>query len=281
MSEETKANPGAQDPGVPPDLVELGVYPRERDAFERGLVVLSLGGDFWLLPGETGWRLLAEPAVERQARRQIAYYDRETVGWPPKPPTAPLQVRRADFLSPLLWVLLTLWLYREQGLWAGELEKRAALDTAALFDRAEWWRPFSALFLHGDLGHLCSNIASGYFAFATMLASFGRLRGWLLLLGASVLANTCVAALYYPGPYRSLGASTAIFAALGMLTGSALPGLRGSRHPQRWRHLFAPILAGLGLLALFGSGGQNTDLAAHLYGFGWGLVAGALGRPKP
>ena len=97
-----------------------------------------------------------------------------------------------------------------------------ALDTQAVFDRGEWWRLGTALFLHADFGHLISNVLSGMFAFAAVLSTIGRRQGWLLLALASATGNLAIAALNYPGPYLSLGASTAIFAALGLLTGRAM-----------------------------------------------------------
>ena len=37
-----------------------------------------------------------------------------------------------------------------------------------------------------------------------------------------------------------------------------------------------PLAAALGLLGLLGSSGENTDLGAHLFGFGCGIVLGLL-----
>ena len=39
---------------------------------------------------------------------------------------------------------------------------------------------------------------------------------------AAVAGNFAIAGLNYPGPYRSIGASTAVFAGLGLLTGRAI-----------------------------------------------------------
>ena len=99
---------------------------------------------------------------------------------------------------------------------------------------------------------------------------------------ASIAGNLTVAALNYPGPYRSLGASTAIFAGLGLLTGRAIRVLRRPGRPHPWRAMFAPLAAGITLLALFGAGGLQTDVGAHLMGFAAGLVLGfAAGLPSP
>ena len=40
---------------------------------------------------------------------------------------------------------------------------------------------------------------------------------------------------------------------------------------RRW---YLPLAAALALLALLGSGGENTDLGAHLLGFATGILLG-------
>jgi membrane associated rhomboid family serine protease len=153
------------------------------------------------------------------------------------------------------------------------------LDSPAVFERGEWWRVVTALFLHADVGHLVSNLVSGIFVFSAVLTTLGRRRGWSLLILTSVVGNLLAAAVKYPGAYQSLGASTAIFAAVGLLTGRALRSvLRGNR-PGRWRALFAPLAAGLSVLGLYGAGGQQVDVLAHLTGFTAGLALGFVAGP--
>ena len=92
---------------------------------------------------------------------------------------------------------------------------------------------------------------------------------WLLLL-ASGAAGNLLNLLLRRGPHLSVGLSTAVFAAVGLLTGRQLI-CPGARSP---RALLPPLGAGAGLLALLGSGGVRTDLGAHLCGFAVGLLAG-------
>jgi membrane associated rhomboid family serine protease len=89
-----------------------------------------------------------------------------------------------------------------------------------------------------------------------------------------VLGNLAVATVNYPGPYSSVGASTAIFAAVGLLTGRAVRVSWRSSHPHRWRAMFTPFAAGLTVLALHGAGEQRVDVGAHLAGFVAGLALG-------
>jgi membrane associated rhomboid family serine protease len=256
------------------DLAEAGVYATPAEGFEHGLVVLAMGHAYWLVPSEAGFRLLVEPPALEAVREQLACFDRESVGWPPRPAVEHPPARRFELFTPLLWAVVVLAVFWCQGEQPGRWESAGALDTQAVFDQGEWWRPATALFLHADLGHLVSNVVSGVFVFAAVLATIGRRRGWLLLAFASLAGNLAVAALNYPGPYRSLGASTAIFAGLGLLTGRAVRGFRRPGRPHPWRAVFAPLAAGLTLLALFGAGGLHTDVGAHVTGFAAGLALG-------
>ncbi len=262
----------AGDP-IPLDLAEAGVYPTAAAGFEHGLVVLAMGCPYWLLRSDGGYRLFVEPSVLDDVRGELACFDRESVGWPPKPP-ARGEVRRFELATPMLWAVAVTLVYCAQGRWPNQLEEAGALDTQAVFDRGEWWRLGTALFLHADFGHLISNVLSGMFAFAAVLSTIGRRQGWLLLALASATGNLAIAALNYPGPYLSLGASTAIFAALGLLTGRAMHTVAQDGARRNWRAVLAPLAAGVVLLGLFGAGGIHIDVGAHATGFAAGLAWG-------
>ncbi len=96
--------------------------------------------------------------------------------------------------------------------------------------------------------------------------------GWLLLAGAALAGNFAVAVVHRSVAYHSLGASTAIFAGLGLLTGRAIR--VAGRQPRRWLGPFAPLWAGISLLALYGAGGLEVDVLAHLTGFLAGVGLG-------
>ena len=263
------------------DLAAAGVYATAAEGFEHGLVVLAMGEPFWLVPAEAGYRLLVAPGALVAVSEQLACFDRESRGWPPRPMGQQSALRRLELFTPLLWALVVLVVYWGQTTWPGRWEAAGVLDARAVFDRGEWWRVGTALFLHADAGHLISNLLSGVFVFGAVISTIGRRRGWLLLAGASLAGNLVAAALHYPGPYQALGASTAIFAGLGLLTGRAVRVLRTPERAHPWRAVFAPLAAGLTLLALFGAGGREIDVGAHLAGFAAGLVLGfAAGRSR-
>jgi rhomboid protease GluP len=96
--------------------------------------------------------------------------------------------------------------------------------------------------------------------------------GWFSVLLTGAFGNIVNAFLQAPD-HRSIGASTAVFAALGIL--SAFTWRRGFFRGTPWRTRFAPVTAGIALLAFTGTAGENTDLGAHLFGFVAGFAAGA------
>lgn len=274
----TESNPAAAET-LPENLVEAGVYPNAADGFEHGLVVLAMGRPFWLLPAETGHRLLVEPNELEEVRRQLRCFDRESAGWPPAPIRDPAGANRVELFTPLLWslgILAAFWLETSHPRWV----ELGTLDNAAVFTRGEWWRIATALFLHADTGHLISNALNGILVFSATVTTLGRRRGWLLIAAAAVLGNLASAALHAPGEYRSMGASTAVFAAVGLLTGRALRVVLRAAHPHRWRALYIPAIAGFTVLALYGAGGVQIDAVAHLTGFLAGTGIGlAFARP--
>jgi len=145
----------------------------------------------------------------------------------------------------------------------------AGRTQAGLIRAGEWWRTFTALGLHADPLHLAGNLIYGLiFGFLA-----GQLLGWGLawsgLLLAGALGNL-LNAFIQPAGHSSIGASTAVFATLGMLSVTAW--IRHTRRLKRW----APLGAGLALLAFLGMGGENTDIFAHVAGFIAGCLMGAL-----
>jgi rhomboid protease GluP len=293
---------------APPNLAEAAVYPTAEDGFERGLVVLAMGLPYWLLQSDAGgFHLWVESEHLPEVQSELAQYESEKSkfdfekstydGW------SALSQRAGEATSaatptasatPLDWTLALIWAAATIKVFALQAQYRSLtpwgeVDAQAIFHRHEYWRPFTALFLHADFGHLISNLGAGFFVFATVSGLVGRIRGWTLLFATSYLANLTVAAANRGNDYRSLGASTAIFAGLGLLTGravrlasspSALVRLRqacagqGTTRSTLSKSVLLPLAAGVVLLALYGSGDAQTDVLAHVCGFCWGLAAG-------
>ena len=94
---------------------------------------------------------------------------------------------------------------------------------------------------------------------------------WAGVLGAATLANF-VEALIAPAAHRAVGASTAVFAALGLLAGMAWR-QRLSLRERRW-YRWGPLIAGVCLLTLLGAGSAHVDVLGHALGFAFGLLVG-------
>ncbi len=135
----------------------------------------------------------------------------------------------------------------------------------------EPWRVATALTLHADLAHVASNAVMGALLVNAVCGALGNGVGLAAVLLAGSGGNG-INALVHETSHRSVGASTAVFAALGLLCGPALARLRS--HGARGRRLLAPLGAGLGVIAMLGVGGVRTDIWAHLFGFAVGFLLG-------
>ena len=69
-----------------------------------------------------------------------------------------------------------------------------------------------------------------------------------------------------------MGASTAVFTALGLLV--AYSWRLRLLMPQGWASRLAPLVAGAVLLGWFGTAGEGTDIVAHVLGFAFGCLLG-------
>ncbi|MCF7687698.1 MAG: rhomboid family intramembrane serine protease [Cephaloticoccus sp.] len=256
--------------------VEISSYATAQEGLDHSLVVLALGENCWLVPLGSTYRLLVEATAAERVRKELTLYDRESHGWPPiwNQPVVTVS-GRFDLVTPLLWAGVVLAVYRGQ-LLNPQWTDAGSLDAVAVWRQGEFWRAFTALFLHGNSAHLVANLFSGVFVFAAVLSVMGRVRGWLLLGLAGMMGNLLNSAAHYPDEFHSLGASTAIFGAVGLLTGRALRATFRKDQPRRWRNFFLPLATGLTVLALYGAGGPEVDVMAHVTGFGSGVVLGII-----
>ncbi len=113
---------------------------------------------------------------------------------------------------------------------------------------------------------------AGIALFGTAVARMaGMGTGWFLVVAGGILGNLANAWFHQPA-HVSVGASTAVFAAIGALGGLRLvPWPRGKGRKAPW----VILGAGLALLGLLGSG-PGTDIFAHFFGYlaGVGLGTG-------
>jgi rhomboid protease GluP len=135
----------------------------------------------------------------------------------------------------------------------------------------EWWRTVTALTLHLDTGHLAGNIVFGTVFGLLAGQAFGGGMAWMIIVIAGSTGNYINAMIQAP-THTSVGASTAVFAALGVLVAHAFR--PGARVHETWIKRWSPLIGGILLLAFIGVGGERTDVTAHVTGFFAGLVIG-------
>ncbi len=216
------------------------------------------------------WILTVAPALAHRAYEEISRYSAER-DVPPRLPGLyePYSGSAVGAVGYVLILLLTAYcagigLLGVDWLSAGALEAGAG---------REWWRALTALTLHVDQEHLLGNLLFGVFAGIAAGRLLGPGVAWASILAAGTLANL-VEMLIAPPSHRAVGASTAVFSALGLVAGLAWRG-RLTLRERRW-YGFAPLIAGTCLLTLLGAGSAHVDVLGHTLGFLFGVAVGWL-----
>ncbi|MBK6938716.1 MAG: rhomboid family intramembrane serine protease [Planctomycetes bacterium] len=236
----------------------------------RSLVLTATGIEHDVRPTSDGHALSVRVGDERAARLQLERWQRENVGWPEPEPT--FELVGSGWPGTCAFVLVLFALYQFQRVHAVDWVDQGLLDVARV-RAGEWWRCVTALFLHADVVHVAGNMAFGAFFVFGVCQVFGSGLGPWAVLCSGTAANAIECAIKEP-TQRSLGASTAVFAALGILAALRMPE-RATTRKARMRK-WAPLVAGLCLLGLLGQGGERTDVLGHLLGMLTGLVTGSV-----
>nr|WP_320017470.1 rhomboid family intramembrane serine protease [uncultured Desulfobacter sp.] len=200
-----------------------------------------------------------------KARQQLKKYARENKTDPRPAP----HVATGFFFSPTALALAFCLAAIHYIITTRGLHKQAILDfgsSSYYLSQGQSFRAVTALFLHSDTDHLLGNMAGLLVLAGPLLRVTGYGQGLLLLLAAGTAGNL-ISESFGRDLRLSIGASTAVMAAAGLLgarrmtigaesSHSVFPKLRG----------LAPFAAAATLTAMF-SHGENTDVSAHLFGF--------------
>ena len=252
------------------ELVETPVRATsdERRANEWALVLASAGIGHRIDRWSGGWELLVGLDDLLRSREALEAYDAD----------GPVVAAAAEEPSLFAKSLAGVWL--GVGLLAFHVvtgHRRTPIEWfpagTAIAERilqGEWWRAVTALTLHADSAHVAGNAASAGLFVTAVCRRVGPGIGLLLVLLAGFGGNLMNAAVYGAG-HHSIGASTAIFGAVGML--GALQFAHRRRLAERRFPAWAAIAASVALLGMLGTGAQ-TDVLAHLWGF---VAGGAVG----
>jgi membrane associated rhomboid family serine protease len=246
-----------------------------RQVDEAGFVLRAVGIEHALTQLEGWWQLSVPAASAVRASEELAAYRAEAAANPR------LGTVKLDELEPgwagvavYVAVLLVVAVAANQDLLGQRWLAVGRLDVDRVL-AGEWWRTVTALCLHVDTAHLAGNLVFGSFFGLYAGRYLGSGVAWLGILAGGALGNA-LNALIQPSGHLAIGASTAVFAALGLL--AAYTWRRGTLKQTSWKARAAPITAALGLLAFLGTGGEggDVDIMAHLTGFMAGLAIGVL-----
>ncbi len=157
------------------------------------------------------------------------------------------------------------------------LSAHADLQTAGLMDGAavaqgQWWRLFTAIWLHGDLAHLATNATTGLLLLGLAMGRYGTGAGLLAAYLAGAAGNL-LAGLLSLHTHRSLGASGMVMGSLGLLAVQSFSLWRQTPHARKL--ILGGVCGGVMLFVLLALT-PGTDVMAHLGGFAGGLLLGSL-----
>jgi rhomboid protease GluP len=224
----------------------------------------------------TAWRIAVRPAQRSAAVEAIALYLKEN---PPRSSQEQSFLAKGTATYSAFYVAVILGLIHFLIAPGAEQERFVSIfgADAARIMSGELYRCTTALLLHADIAHLMGNVA-GLIVFGTVTASLcGWGLGWAIIL-ASGIAGNWITAWWYGGHHSAIGASTAVFGAVGVCTALSLwhhRRYKGSIRRRSWRR-WLPLAGGLALMGMLGTAPQ-ADLLAHLAGFVSGLVFGGVG----
>jgi rhomboid protease GluP len=216
--------------------------------------------------------LSAADAEEHKALRDV----RDEAGHRTRPATR-YSALGGVALAALLLAFFALTGSRASGsIWFTE----GAADAERVLQHGEWWRAVTALTLHADGAHVASNVGIAALVVAAVMRSEGVGFGAALVLAAGTAGNL-LNAWAHQAQHSSVGFSTAVFGAIGLLGGLSYARGRGRKYAAR--PAWTALAASLALLAMLGAS-ERSDLFAHLFGglagVFFGVVAGwAKWRP--
>lgn len=239
------------------------------EAMDLGLVLISQGIESTIEHlEESGWALQVSEHDYPRALETIQLYRAENRArrW-----------RREMFQSGLLfdwvsfaWVVLLCLFY-----WLNDarvdLRGPGVLDTTALA-HGQWWRLFTAMWLHADLEHLAGNAMFGFILVGLAMGRYGTGVGLLAAYLAGAGGNVA-GWLFSLQSHYGLGASGMVMGALGLLAVQSV--FLWRRTPQAGKLFFGGVFAGVMLFVLLGVS-PGSDVVAHLGGFVFGLGFGVV-----
>jgi membrane associated rhomboid family serine protease len=254
-----------EEPSLEPD-VQVRATPSPTRAGDWALVLASAGIAYRLDQRADAYVLLVTSGDAAAALVALDAYDVEAQARPvpPAPDAGPSSLGILIGLA-LCAMFLVTGAVGPGSHWF----QTGAADAAAILG-GQLWRAVTALTLHADILHLVGNVVAAAIFGSAVGRWLGGGAGLFAVAGSAVAANLMTAAVHRTN-FVSIGASTATFAALGLVAGLQM--VRRLRGESRRLYAWVPLGAGLGLYAMLGVG-AGADTYAHLFGLGAGAAVG-------
>ena len=244
----------------------------DQDVWEWSLVLSAKNIEHVPDFSDYNWHIFVGYRDSFNAQQEIGLYLQENT----EPGSSEIETQAFGSLEPSIWFLLLMAVFYKLtgmnipgfGYDSIPWKELGYVDVWAV-NKGEWWRLLCGLTLHANIAHILGNIAIGGVFVCILCRKYGSGYGWVFVLGSGILGNY-LNTLLQDYTHKSRGFSTAVFGAVGILAGSRCleKGLDFDKRQM------IPLVAGLGILSLLGSGGENTDLGAHILGFCSGLGLG-------
>lgn len=278
---------------APAGYTAIGPFVSERALKEAALVLASVAIPHAVapavgLPGSasygSGGVLLVRNADYDRARSNLDRYEEENRDFPPR------RVVERPRYGGLPWMAIAFALLVAFAFMTGPVQKptgpffREGSSVAELVLSTEPFRAVTALTLHADTNHVLSNLLSGALFGRAVERRLGPGAGAAAIVASGTLGNVANAAFYSSlgEAHASIGASTAVFGAVGLLATTQLilggrrilmPSASGGAATVHWTEYAAPLVGGFALLGTLGSS-PSSDIFAHAFGLAAGILVG-------
>jgi len=239
----------------------------QQKAQEWSLVFQAMHIPFLLEEEGKEYNFMIPPEFQKEAHKQILLYEEENrfhaINTQLLTPVDSISIIFIPFIFLVFHMIVHQYNEKYRFIELGSASSLSIL-------KGEWWRLVTALTLHSGFRHIAGNIVMGIIIVNSLFAFTGVGLAWFTVLLSGIFGNL-INALMHKTNFISIGSSTAVFGALGVLSGILL----FNRLKYTLRQAVVPFAGAVALLGITGAG-QHTDIGGHLWGFVSGIIIGII-----